>query len=121
MGFDITTEHLSEEMYPGMMISYTVKPMFGIPMEWVTEITQVKEKEYFVDEQRVGPYSMWHHEHKLYEVEGGIRMTDLVTYTPPLGFLGAIAKNLFIQKQLDAIFAFRFKAAEDLFGVYKKP
>jgi len=89
MGFDITTEHLAKKMYPGMIISYRVKPLFGISTTWVTEITQVKDKEYFVDEQRVGPYKIWHHEHLIQKIEGGVLMKDILSYQPPFGFLGA--------------------------------
>lgn len=116
MGFDITSGELPEKMYPGMIISYKVSPLFGIKMVWVTEITQMREKEYFVDEQRSGPYAMWHHQHKIEEIEGGVLMTDIVSYKPPLGFLGAIANSLIIKKQLDEIFEFRRKAMIRQFG-----
>jgi ligand-binding SRPBCC domain-containing protein len=115
MGFDITSPHISPKMYPGMIISYKVSPVLGIKMTWVTEITQVKEKEYFVDEQRVGPYAMWHHEHKIEAVEGGVLMTDIVSYKPPFGFIGSIANALFIKRQLRGIFEFRKKAMEGMF------
>jgi ligand-binding SRPBCC domain-containing protein len=116
MGFDITTPHLSEKMYPGMIISYKVKPLPGIKTNWLTEITQVREMDYFVDEQRVGPYRIWHHQHILEDHEKGILMKDLVTYLPPLGFLGAIANSLMIRGKLEEIFAFREKAVIDIFG-----
>lgn len=116
MGFNITSKLISEKMYPGMIISYKVSPVLGIKMTWVTEITQVKEKEYFVDEQRVGPYSMWHHEHKIEPVEGGVLMTDIVSYKPPFGFLGSIANSILIKKQLKEIFDFRTVAMEKRFG-----
>lgn len=116
MGFNITSKLMSEKMYPGMIISYKVSPVLGIKMTWVTEITQVKEKEYFVDEQRVGPYSMWHHEHKIEPIEGGVLMTDIVSYKPPFGFLGSIANSILIKKQLKEIFDYRVKAVEKMFG-----
>lgn len=116
MGFDITSKHAGEKMYPGMIITYKVSPVFGIKMNWVTEITHVKEKEYFVDEQRSGPYSIWHHEHKIEPIEGGVLMTDIVSYKPPLGFLGSIANSLLIKKQLKEIFDFREKALIKIFG-----
>ena len=116
MGFDITSKLLTPKMYPGMIVSYKVSPVLGIKMTWVTEITQVKEKEYFVDEQRVGPYAMWHHEHKIESIEGGVLMTDIVSYKPPLGFLGSIANSVFIKKQLQNIFDYRRKAIEKMFG-----
>jgi ligand-binding SRPBCC domain-containing protein len=116
MGFDITSEMLSEKMYPGMIITYRVSPVLGIKMNWVTEITHVKEKAYFVDEQRSGPYSIWHHEHKLEPIEGGVLMTDIVSYKPPFGILGSIANSLLIKKQLEEIFDYRTNALENVFG-----
>jgi ligand-binding SRPBCC domain-containing protein len=119
MGFDITTKYLSEKMYPGMIISYKVSPLLGIKMTWVTEITHVREKEYFVDEQRIGPYKLWHHEHKIEAIENGVLMSDIISYSPPLGFLGAIAQSLIIKKQLKGIFDYRFEAVERIFGKYE--
>jgi len=118
MGFDITSGDLPEKMYPGMIISYRVSPLLGIKMTWVTEITHVLEGKYFVDEQRIGPYTMWHHEHKLEEIKGGVIMHDIVSYKPPLGFLGAIANSLLIKKQLKKIFEYRFAAVEQRFGKF---
>lgn len=119
MGFDITSGDLPQRMYPGMIISYKVRPLFGIKMTWVTEITHVKEGVYFVDEQRVGPYALWHHEHFIEPIEGGVLMRDIVSYKPPMGFLGAIANTLFIRRQLKEIFAYRQKAMEALFGMFE--
>jgi ligand-binding SRPBCC domain-containing protein len=116
MGFVITSGNLPEKMYPGMIITYTVKPLFGLKMKWVTEITHIEEKRYFVDEQRSGPYSMWHHQHLIEPVEGGVMMTDIVSYKPPAGFLGAIANGLVIRRQLEGIFNYREKALEKIFG-----
>lgn len=116
MGFNITSKITNEKMYPGMIISYKISPVLGIKTTWVTEITHVKEKEYFIDEQRVGPYSMWHHEHKIEAIEGGVLMTDIVSYKPPFGFLGSIANVLLIKKQLEGIFNYRTDAVEKIFG-----
>jgi ligand-binding SRPBCC domain-containing protein len=110
MGFDIASEDLPDKMYPGMIISYKVRPLLGIPMTWVTEITHVVEKKYFVDEQRIGPYALWHHQHFIVPHENGVMMRDIVSYKPPLGFLGSIANMLFIRRQLEGIFAYREKA-----------
>ena len=115
MGFDITSGALPEKMYAGMIISYIVKPLMGIPMKWVTEITQVRTGDYFIDEQRVGPYSMWHHQHILEEVDGGVMMKDIVTYQPPLGILGRIMNKLVIARQLESIFSYRKKVIDQLF------
>lgn len=83
MGFIITSNNASEKMYAGMIITYKVIPLAGIKINWVTEITQVKDKEFFVDEQRMGPYKMWHHQHKIEAIEGGVLMTDIVSYNLP--------------------------------------
>jgi len=119
MGFDITTKDLPDKMYAGMVISYEVSPLLGIKTTWVTEITQVIDKKYFVDEQRVGPYSLWHHQHIIEPIDDGILMTDIVSYQPPLGFLGAIANKLIIKNKLNEIFEFRTKAIEKRFGTYE--
>jgi ligand-binding SRPBCC domain-containing protein len=110
MGFDIISENLPDKMYPGMIICYRVKPLFGIPVTWVTEITQVVEKKYFIDQQRSGPYALWHHQHFIEKSEEGILMTDIISYKPPLGFLGKIANKLFIRKKLEEIFNYRREA-----------
>jgi len=115
MGFDIMTPHLSEKMYSGMIVSYKVKLLPGFKSNWVSEITQVRDGQYFVDEQRLGPYSMWHHQHILDDHKQGILMKDLVTYLPPLGFLGAIVNRILIKDKLNEIFAFRERAFIDIF------
>ena len=120
MGFIVTSNTGDQKMYPGMIISYKVSPILGIKLNWVTEITHVKELEFFVDEQRIGPYSMWHHQHKIEIIKGGVLMTDIVTYQPPFGFLGAIANFLFIKKQLRSIFDYRTMALETKFGTFKE-
>lgn len=119
MGFEVTSNSGSDKMYAGMIITYIVKPVLGIPMKWMTEISQVKEKEYFVDEQRMGPYQLWHHQHKIEAIDGGVLMTDIVTYIPPFGFIGAIANGLFIKKQLRSIFEYRTVAVNEKFGLWK--
>ena len=86
----------------------------------MTEITQVKEKEYFVDEQRIGPYSMWHHEHEIEPIVGAVLMTDIVTFQPPMGLLGAIANPLIIKKQLEQIFDYWTMAFDKRFGKFKE-
>ena len=119
MNFIITTPFLSDKAYPGEIITYKVSPVAGIPLTWVTEITVVKDKEYFVDEQRFGPYSMWHHEHHFKIIEGGVEMTDMVYYKIPFWFLGDIANTLFVRSKLEAIFTHRFQKIEELFGRWK--
>jgi ligand-binding SRPBCC domain-containing protein len=116
MGFTVISKHHGEVMYAGQLIEYTVKPVAGIPLYWMTEITQVKDRAYFIDEQRFGPYSLWHHQHHFREIPGGVEMTDIIHYKNPLGFLGRIANTLFVKNKLKDIFDFRFKKVEELFG-----
>jgi ligand-binding SRPBCC domain-containing protein len=82
----------------------------------MTEITQVKDKQYFIDEQRYGPYSLWHHQHHFKAIDGGVEMTDIIHYKNPLGVLGKLANIIFVQKQLNGIFDYRFTKVEELFG-----
>jgi ligand-binding SRPBCC domain-containing protein len=119
MGFIVTSNTGSQKMYPGMIITYKVSPLLGIKLDWMTEITHVRDFEYFVDEQRIGPYSIWHHQHKIEPIEDGVLMTDIVTYEPPFGILGAIANTLIIKSQLKQIFDYRTIALEKRFGTYK--
>jgi ligand-binding SRPBCC domain-containing protein len=121
MGFIITSDfHENQKMYPGQIITYKVSPMLGIKLNWMTEITHVLDNKYFVDEQRFGPYAMWHHQHHFKVIEGGVEMTDIVDYVLPLGILGAIANTIFVKSQLKTIFDHRLKAVEDLFGKFEK-
>jgi len=118
MGFEILDKYIPDKMYPGMIISYKLSPVPGIKIKWVTEITHIKEKEYFVDEQRVGPYSMWHHQHKVEKIEKGVLMIDLLTYKPPYGILGKPINYFIINKQLRKIFNYRKAAIEKKFGKF---
>ncbi|AZQ65209.1 hypothetical protein EI427_23635 [Flammeovirga pectinis] len=120
MGFDVTSTDIPEKMYEGMIITYKVSPLLGFKMDWMTEITKVRDKEYFVDEQRVGPYNIWHHQHILKEVKDGVLMKDIVTYAPPFGPLGAIANTLMIRSKLEEIFAYRKKVVEKKWGTLPK-
>ncbi|MBU1372592.1 MAG: SRPBCC family protein [Bacteroidetes bacterium] len=120
MSFVITSDYAADtKMYEGMLISYKVSPLLGIKMDWMTEITHVKEGEYFIDEQRFGPFALWHHEHHFKAIEGGVIMTDKLTYGVPFGFLGRIANSIMVAKQTQEIFDYRVKAVDDLFGIYK--
>jgi len=115
MGFKVLTEQ-PPVMYEGLMIAYKVSPVLGIPLKWVTEIKYVHENRFFVDEQRKGPYTMWHHEHHFEQTPDGILMTDIVSYSLPLGILGKLAHALFVRKQLEGIFDYRFRKVEELFN-----
>ena len=115
MGFNVKTQ-TPNEMYEGLIIGYSVSPLLNIPMEWVTEITHVKDKSFFVDEQRIGPYKMWHHEHHFKEINGGVEMIDIVSYEPPFGILGKLVHPFLIKPKLEQIFAYRFEKVEDIFN-----
>ncbi|MEJ0104701.1 MAG: SRPBCC family protein [Bacteroidota bacterium] len=119
MGFRIISKHHGEKMYAGQVIEYTVRPLLGIPLYWMTEITHVNDKKYFVDEQRFGPYSMWHHQHHFKEIAGGVEMTDIVHYKNPFRIFGGLVNSLFVKKQLKEIFAYRFDKIEELFGKWQ--
>ena len=118
MGFKIV-KGAESSMYAGQIIEYVVTPLLGIPTTWVTEITHVKEPEYFVDEQRFGPYALWHHKHFIKPIKNGVEMVDLVDYKIPFGFLGRLAQPLVVYPKLKEIFEFRKEALTKLFGTYK--
>lgn len=121
MAFKVTSAFdKNEKMYPGMIITYKVSPLFGINLNWMTEITQVLEQKYFIDEQRFGPFKFWHHQHHFKAIEGGVEMTDILTYGLPLGVLGNIAHAIMVGNKIKAIFTFREKKTNEMFGVYKK-
>ena len=114
MVFEITSD-LPDKMYEGLIITYRIKPMLNIPVDWVTEITHIKEMEFFVDEQRKGPYHIWHHEHHFKEVEGGVLMTDLLYYDIGKSVFGWMAGKLFVHKKVKDIFSYRYKVLESYF------
>ena len=119
MNFRVLTNSDSEKMFAGQIITYRVSPLLGIPMFWMTEITHVRDHEYFIDEQRFGPYALWHHKHFFKEVPGGVEMTDFLDYKLPLGFLGNIVHALFVRRQIESIFEYRRRVLIDRFGDYK--
>ena len=117
MGFVVTSGNTEgEKIYAGMIITYKISPLMGIKMNWMTEITHMKEKEYFVDEQRFGPYAMWHHQHHFKQADGGVQMTDLLHYAIPYGFIGRIANRLVVASKVKKIFDYREEAIAHLFG-----
>ncbi|HNX54556.1 MAG TPA: SRPBCC family protein [Prolixibacteraceae bacterium] len=115
MGFVITSGQ-PEKMFPGQIITYKVSPFPGFVTNWITEITHVLAGSYFVDEQRFGPYRMWHHIHRFEEKQSGVLMTDQVSYKLPFGFIGRIAHGLFVKAQLKRIFEFREQKLNELFN-----
>lgn len=115
--FKIETELIANQpIYPGMIIIYSIRPFWRISWNWVTEITHVKHENYFVDEQRIGPYAFWHHEHFFREAPGGVEMEDLVHYQLPFGFLGRLVHAGAVQQKLTHIFDFRFAELERRFN-----
>lgn len=104
------------KMFAGQVIHYKISPFKGITMEWVTEITHVKDKEFFVDEQRFGPYKFWHHKHFFKAVDGGVEMEDIVHYKVPFGFLGKLLHPIVVKPKLDEIFRYRKQKLITLFG-----
>jgi len=118
MGFNILSG-ADRPMFAGQIIQYIVTPVLGIKTKWVTEITHVLDKQYFVDEQRFGPYSLWHHKHFLKEIDGGVEMEDIVDYKLPFGFLGQLVHPILVKPKLEEIFNYRTKKLEELFGTYK--
>ncbi|MGB0260690.1 MAG: SRPBCC family protein [Flavobacteriaceae bacterium] len=117
MGFDIISG-ADRKMFSGQIIQYILTPILGIPFRWVTEITHVDQGRYFVDEQRFGPYTFWHHKHFIEPIEEGVKMTDIVDYKLPLGPLGKLAHWLFVSKKVKEIFSYRTQKLNELFGVY---
>jgi len=119
MAFTVTSEmEADQKMYPGMIITYKVSPVAGIKLNWMTEITQVAEHQYFIDEQRFGPYKFWHHQHHFKAIPGGVEMNDILTYGLPMGIFGNIANSLFVASKLQEIFSFRKQKVTALFGAY---
>lgn len=116
LNLKVTNKVYGEAVYAGQVMTYNVKPVLGIPLGWMTEITHVAAPRYFVDEQRKGPYKLWHHQHHFNPVEGGVEMIDLVHYRLPFGPLGSIAHAVFVKKELEKIFTYRYKKIEELFG-----
>ncbi len=118
MGFEILSG-ADRPMYAGQVIQYIVTPVLGIKTKWVTEITHVKEGTYFVDEQRFGPYALWHHKHFLKEIDGGIEMEDIIDYKLPFGILGQWMHPILVRPKLKEIFEYRKNKLIELFGEIK--
>ena len=116
MRFNIIERSEVGDMYPGMIITYQLSPVFNFSIKWATEITQIKEHKYFIDNQIKGPYTIWHHEHHFKEIEDGIEMTDILFYDLPYGVLGRLVHKLFVKKKVDEIFHYRDQKIRELFG-----
>ena len=118
MSFNIVSP-IDRHLYTGQIIQYIVTPLLGIKTKWVSEITHIEDKKYFVDEQMYGPYSLWHHKHFIKEIEGGVEMEDIIDYKVPLGILGQIMHPILVKPKLEEIFSYRQKKLIELFGKYK--
>ena len=118
MSFNIIST-IDRPLYAGQIIQYIVTPILGIKTKWVSEITHIEDKKYFVDEQMYGPYSLWHHKHFIKEIEGGVEMEDIIDYKVPLGILGQIMHPILVKQKLEEIFSYRQKKLIDLFGEFK--
>lgn len=114
---NFVTLHITggSKMYAGQLISYKVSPFPFLRVRWTTEIKNVSYQKYFIDEQKLGPFVLWYHQHFFEEKEGGIEMTDEVSYAVPFGLLGRLANALFVKNQVKEIFEFRTKAVEGIF------
>lgn len=118
MGLGMTYEETCNKIYAGQIIVHQIRPFLNIPIDWVTEITHVDGPHYFVDEQRIGPYRFWHHEHRFIPISNGVQVIDLVYYKLPFGFIGKAIDILKVRRDLEFIFSYRRKKLETLFGPY---
>jgi len=116
MDFKILSKLNGEEIFEGMKIDYTVKPLLGIAVRWQTEICKVQNQNYFTDRQAKGPYKIWEHTHTFSEVDGGVLMHDIVNYKLPFGFLGRTLNSILIKGKIDSIFVYRKKVLATLFN-----
>lgn len=107
---------VSAHMQAGMLIHYHVTPLFGLRMSWLSEITHVDAPRFFVDEQRLGPYRLWHHEHFFHRCDAGVQVDDIVTYALKYASMGTLVHAIWIQKRLQMIFDYRSSALHRRFG-----
>jgi ligand-binding SRPBCC domain-containing protein len=119
MDFDITSGYSGEGMYAGMIITYRVRPFLHIPLNWVTEITHVSDQKFFVDDQKAGPFKIWHHRHFFKQIANGVEMTDTVVYDVGYGWAGLLLEQLLVKHRVNEIFDFRSKKLQELFGNYE--
>ncbi|MEZ4503992.1 MAG: SRPBCC family protein [Dehalococcoidia bacterium] len=117
MRFEITSP-LPERVYAGLIVTYKVRPLAGVPVTWVTEIDHVEDGRLFVDTQLMGPYRLWHHQHHFLEIPGGVEMRDIVHYAPPFGPAGPLLNALLLRRRIEAIFEHRHHVLVDRFGAW---
>jgi ligand-binding SRPBCC domain-containing protein len=102
--------------YAGQILTYTLRPLFGISMTWTTEITHVSEPYFFVDEQRFGPYRFWHHQHFFREVPGGVEVRDLVHYLLSHNQMAGLVNRFIVAPRLKKVFNYRTQALNGIFS-----
>ncbi len=117
MSFQILTPIQGKDMYAGMIVQYNISPFLGIQLDWVTEITHIQDQAFFIDNQRVGPYALWHHQHHFRAVPGGTEMSDILHYQVPFGPIGSLANWLFVEAKVDGIFTYREGAIKRVFNL----
>lgn len=110
-----------ETMYAGQIIIHHIRPILGIAVKWVTEITHVDKPHYFIDEQRFGPYKFWHHEHRFKSINQGVEIMDIIHYELPLGIIGTLINAIKVKRDIEAIFHYRTNKLNQLFGTYSNP
>jgi ligand-binding SRPBCC domain-containing protein len=115
MNFTITNNP-EDNIYSGMIITYKISPLTFFPMNWVTEIISEDKPNYFIDEQRFGPYKFWHHRHSFREIPNGTLMKDEVQYALPLGVIGRTMHYLFVKNKLKQIFTYRKEILKGMFN-----
>ena len=114
----VVTNEMPEKMHAGMIITYVGEPLLKIKMNWVTEITNMQEPFYFVDEQRFGPYKFWHHQHIFKEIDGGVEVTDIVHYKIRAGIFSSLINILIVKNELQKIFSYRTEVLLKKFGTF---
>ena len=117
MGFIIKSDLADEEIYEGMKIEYTVKPVLGIPLKWITRIGKTESPFFFTDVQEKGPYKLWEHTHIFEEKDNGVLVKDEVKYQLPFGLFGDIAHSLFVKNKLKSIFNYRSSVLLKMFPI----
>lgn len=116
MGFTVRSKDLNPEISEEMIIEYKITPILGIPLKWITRITQVEKYKSFTDFQVKGPYRYWNHFHEFIPNENGVLMKDTIDYEMPFGLLGTIVHRLFVKKKLENIFQHRFETLDKRFN-----
>lgn len=112
----ITSGTDEEQIYEGMIITYTLYPFLMIPVRWETEITIVSKPLIFEDVQNSGPYEYWHHRHAFREVPGGVEMVDSLEYALPMGLFGEFVNTLIVSRRLEEVFRYRRERIEEILG-----